>query len=145
MIHYYNCQAFIILLHFAVPFYHFLFSRYLDLTKCHFSSDILVPFPDLSNLYSHVTTQGGHLQNVWFVSLYFKISKTTSLLLSIIFFHFLNILNFFIPGPGETKKGKRLAVICFVIQDHKPHYKLKKPPMEQYFIKLTCRLSFYIR
>ena len=37
---------------FTVPFYHFLFSRYLDLTKRHFSSDILVPFPDSSNLYS---------------------------------------------------------------------------------------------
>ena len=36
-----------------VPIYHFLFSRYLDLTKCHFSGDILVPFPDLSNLHSH--------------------------------------------------------------------------------------------
>ena len=32
--------------------YHFLFSRYLNLTQHHFSSDILVPFPDLSNLYS---------------------------------------------------------------------------------------------
>ena len=53
MIHHYNCQAFIILVLFTVPFYHFLFSRYLGLTKCHFSSDILVPFPDLSNLYSH--------------------------------------------------------------------------------------------
>ena len=35
-------------------FYHFLLSRYLGLTKRHFSSDILVPFPDLSDLYSRV-------------------------------------------------------------------------------------------
>ena len=39
---------------FTVLFYHFLFSRYLDLTKPHFSSDILVPFPYWSNLYSRV-------------------------------------------------------------------------------------------
>ena len=38
---------------FTVPFYHFLFSRYLDLTERHFSSDILVPFPDLSDLHSY--------------------------------------------------------------------------------------------
>ena len=37
----------------TIPFYHFLFSRYLDLTKSHFSSDILVPFPNSSDLYSH--------------------------------------------------------------------------------------------
>ena len=36
----------------TVPFCHFLFSRYLDLTECPFSSDILVPFPDLSDFYS---------------------------------------------------------------------------------------------
>ena len=48
MIHYYNCKAFIILVLFTVPFHHFLFSRYLD----HFSSDILVLFPDWNNLYS---------------------------------------------------------------------------------------------
>ena len=44
--------AFIILAFFAVPFYHFLFSGYLGLTKHHFSSDILVSFPDSSDLYS---------------------------------------------------------------------------------------------
>ena len=38
---------------FTVLFYHFLFSRYLGLIKSHFSSDILVPFPDSSDLYSH--------------------------------------------------------------------------------------------
>ena len=53
MIHHCNRQAFIILVLFTVPFYHFLFSRYLGLTKRHFSSDILVPFPDSSDLYSH--------------------------------------------------------------------------------------------
>ena len=51
MIHHHR-QAFIILVLFTVPFYHFLFSRYLDLTKRHFSSDILVPFPDSSDMYS---------------------------------------------------------------------------------------------
>ena len=54
MIHHCNRQAFIILVLFTVPFYHFLFSRYLGLTKRHFSSDILVPFPDSSDLYSRV-------------------------------------------------------------------------------------------
>ena len=39
---------------FAVPFYHFLFSRSLDLSECHFLSDTLVPYPDSSNLYSYV-------------------------------------------------------------------------------------------
>ena len=52
MIHHCNRQAVIILVLFAKPFYHFLFSRYLGLTKRHFSSDILVPFPDSSDLYS---------------------------------------------------------------------------------------------
>ena len=46
-----NCKAFINLVLFTlqctVPFYRFLFSRYLDLTEHHFLSDILVPFPDL--------------------------------------------------------------------------------------------------
>ena len=45
-----NCKFFIafiiILVLFTVPFYNLLFSRYLDLTKHHFSSDILVPFSD---------------------------------------------------------------------------------------------------
>ena len=52
MIHHCNRQAFIILVLFTVPFYHVLFSRYLGLTKRHFSSDISVPFPDSSDLYS---------------------------------------------------------------------------------------------
>ena len=51
MIDHYNRYGFIILLLFTVPFYHFLFSRYLHLTKRHFSSDILVSFLDLSDLY----------------------------------------------------------------------------------------------
>ena len=54
MIHYYNRYAFIILVIFTVSFYHFLFSRYLDLTERHFSSGILVPFVDSSDLYSRV-------------------------------------------------------------------------------------------
>ena len=54
MIHHYTCQAFMILLLFTVPYYHFLFLRYLVLAEHRFSSDILVPFPDLSNLYSSV-------------------------------------------------------------------------------------------
>ena len=37
---------------FTVLFYHFLFLRYLLLAEHHFLSDILVPFPDSSNLYS---------------------------------------------------------------------------------------------
>ena len=41
-----------ILVLFTVPLYHFLFLRYLVLAERHFSSDILVPFPDSSNLYS---------------------------------------------------------------------------------------------
>ena len=36
------------------PFIVFLFWRYLDLTEGHFSSGILVPFSDSSNLYSRV-------------------------------------------------------------------------------------------
>ena len=42
---------------YSTPFtvqHHFLFSRYLELTERHFLSDILVPFPDLSDLYSRV-------------------------------------------------------------------------------------------
>ena len=35
-----------------IPFYHYLFSRYLVLADRHFSSDILVPFPDSCNLCS---------------------------------------------------------------------------------------------
>ena len=53
-IHHYNRYAFIILVLFTVSFYHSLFSRYLDLTECLFLSDILVPFPDSSDLYSCV-------------------------------------------------------------------------------------------
>ena len=37
---------------FTGPFYHILFSRYLDVTKRHFSLDILIQFPDSSDLYS---------------------------------------------------------------------------------------------
>ena len=37
---------------FIVSFYYFFFSRYFDLTKHHFLSDILVQFPDSSNLHS---------------------------------------------------------------------------------------------
>ena len=50
---------------FTVPFYHFLFSRYLVIVGRHFSSDILVPFPDWRNLYSrgHVQHHVGPQQN----------------------------------------------------------------------------------
>ena len=61
MIHHYNRWALIILLLFTVPFYHFLFSRYLDLTECHFSSATLVPFPDSSDLYSRDPTSTSHI------------------------------------------------------------------------------------
>ena len=40
---------------FTVSFYHFSFLRYLELAECHFSSDILVPFPDSGVLYSCVS------------------------------------------------------------------------------------------
>ena len=53
MIHHCNHYAFINLVLFTACFYHFLFSRYLTLTKRHFLSDILVPFPDSNNLCSH--------------------------------------------------------------------------------------------
>ena len=43
-----------ILVFYTVLFYHFLFLRYLVLVQRHFSSDILVPFPDSKNLYSRV-------------------------------------------------------------------------------------------
>ena len=39
---------------FTVAFYHFLFLRYLDLTKRPISSDILAPFPDWNNLYRYI-------------------------------------------------------------------------------------------
>ena len=52
MIYHCNRLAFIILVLFTVPFYYIVLSRYLGLTKRHFSSDILVPFPDLSDFYS---------------------------------------------------------------------------------------------
>ena len=55
MIHYYNCSAFIILVLFTVPFHHFLFSRYLDLTERHFSLDILVHF-QIRAIYAAVST-----------------------------------------------------------------------------------------
>ena len=37
---------------FTIPFYHFLFLTYFDLAEHHFLSDILVAFPDLSDLYT---------------------------------------------------------------------------------------------
>ena len=37
-----------------IRFLSFLISRYLDLTERHFLSDILVPFPDSSDLYIRV-------------------------------------------------------------------------------------------
>ena len=55
MIHHYNHETLVVLVLFTVPFYHFSFSRYLELAECHFSSDILVPFPDSGVLYSCVS------------------------------------------------------------------------------------------
>ena len=52
MIHHYNHKTLVVLVLFTVPFYHFSFSRYLELGERHFSSDILVPFPDSGVLYS---------------------------------------------------------------------------------------------
>ena len=37
---------------FTIPFYRFLFLTYFDLAEHHFLSDILVAFPDLSDLYT---------------------------------------------------------------------------------------------
>ena len=55
MIHHCNREAFIILVLFAVyTLLSFFFSKYLGLAKHHSSSDILVPFPDSSDLYSRV-------------------------------------------------------------------------------------------
>ena len=54
MIHHYNHKTLVVLVLFTVPFYHFSFSRYLELVECHFSSDILVPFPGSGVLYSCV-------------------------------------------------------------------------------------------
>ena len=53
MIHHYNHKTVVLVL-FTVPFYHFLFWRYLELAERHFLLDILVPFPDLEVLYSRV-------------------------------------------------------------------------------------------
>ena len=52
MIHYYSHDTLVVLVLFTVLFYHFSFSRYLELAERHFSSDILDPFPDSGVLYS---------------------------------------------------------------------------------------------
>ena len=55
---------------FTVPLYRFLFSRYLDLTECHFLADIFVPFPDSSNWYSHeIGKETGIIKGLGFVIL----------------------------------------------------------------------------
>ena len=67
-----------------------------------------------------------------------------------IFFHFFHIFNFFYTKPrGKPKKnGKRLAwfVSWFrtisYITNRKKKKKKKKKPAKNWFIKLTCRLSF---
>ena len=58
MIHHYNHETLVVLVLFTVSFYHFLFSRYLELAERHFSSDILVPFPDSGVLYIRGFTMG---------------------------------------------------------------------------------------
>ena len=70
MMHHYNHETLVVLVLFTVPFYHFSFSRYLEIAERHFSSDILVPFPDLGVLYSRdmnmiVATQTIHLSEGW--------------------------------------------------------------------------------
>ena len=52
IIHHYNHNTLVVLELFTVSFYQFLFSRYLELAERHFSSDILVPFPNSGVLYS---------------------------------------------------------------------------------------------
>ena len=64
MIHHYNHETLVVLVLFTVSFYHFLFSRYLELAERHFSSDILVPFPDSGVLYSRDRTTEQPLRNV---------------------------------------------------------------------------------
>ena len=54
-----------ILVLFTVPFYHFLFLKYLVLAERHFSSDSLVPFPDLCNLYTRIKV-GSNLKVIFF-------------------------------------------------------------------------------
>ena len=52
MIHDKKHETFIILVLFTVPFYHFLFTRYVDLTELTFCLGALIPFPDSGVLYS---------------------------------------------------------------------------------------------
>ena len=53
-----------ILVLFTVPFDYFLFLRYLVLAEHHFSPDILVPFPDSSNLPKVIITLSKVTQNL---------------------------------------------------------------------------------
>ena len=102
-----------------------------------------------SDFVNITITQEKSWANIWqpsikcLVHITFKLSKTIGRPVGLFFSHFFYIFNFFTPSQGENQKHrKRLVVICFVIQNHYPHYKLQKTPAEQYFIKLTCRLLF---
>ena len=67
MIHHYNHETLVVLVIFTVSFYHFLFSRYLELAERHFSSVILVPFPDSGVLCNRGMAK---IKSVWhFVTL----------------------------------------------------------------------------
>ena len=52
---------------FTVFFYHFLFSRNLYLTKRHFSSDILLVFPEWSDFYTCDIWIYDPLSNIFFL------------------------------------------------------------------------------
>ena len=66
MIHHCNCLVFIILVPFTVPFYHFLFSRHLSLTKRHFS--FLRYFGSISRFELFVQLRRHSMESVFFKS-----------------------------------------------------------------------------
>ena len=91
-----------ILVLFTVPFCHFLFSRYLGLAKRHFSSDILVPFPNLSDLYS---------RELWIKTInFFPVRKLTDMHLT----HSLNILKHLTHYQARDLGREICFHFCFV-------------------------------
>ena len=63
---------------FTVPFYHFLFSRYLVLAKRRFTSDIFVPFPDSNDLYSRAKLVMLVVDNLLLISTIYVASQFSS-------------------------------------------------------------------
>ena len=81
---------------FTVSFYHFLFSRYLGLAKRRFSSDVLVPFPDSSDLYSRVKLVMLVMDNLLLISTIYVASQFSSYVCEV-------VLGIFWPrGPKIT-------------------------------------------